>query len=174
MSEKIENLLGEDRTFDPPSSIVENANATQEWFDLANEDRLAYWQKQALERITWYKEPKEILDDSDAPFYKWFKDGELNLSYNCLDRHLETDADRIAFYWEGEPGDSQEITYQDLYERVCKLSNGLKELGVKKGDRIAIYLGMTPEIVISMLACARIGAVPVSYTHLTLPTIYSV
>ena len=74
MSEKIENLLGEDRTFDPPSTIVENANATQEWFDLANEDRLAYWQKQALERITWYKEPKEILDDSDAPFYKWFKD----------------------------------------------------------------------------------------------------
>ena len=99
------------------------------------------------------------MDDSDAPFYKWFKDGELNLAYNCLDRHLETDADRIAFYWEGEPGDSQEITYQDLYERVCKLSNGLKELGVKKGDRIAIYLGMTPEIVISMLACARIGAV---------------
>ena len=159
MSEKIENLLGENRTFDPPSSIVENANATKEWFDLAEEDRLAYWQKQALERITWYKEPTEILDDSDAPFYKWFKDGELNLSYNCLDRHLETDGDRVAFYWEGEPGDSQEITYQDLYERVCKLSNGLKELGVKKGDRIAIYLGMTPEIVISMLACARIGAV---------------
>ena len=159
MSEKIENLLGENRTFDPPSSIVENANATKEWFDLAEEDRLAYWQKQALERITWYKEPTEILDDSNAPFYKWFKDGELNLSYNCLDRHLETDGDRVAFYWEGEPGDSQEITYQDLYERVCKLSNGLKELGVKKGDRIAIYLGMTPEIVISMLACARIGAV---------------
>ena len=159
MSEKIENLLGENRTFDPPSSIVENANATKEWFDLAEEDRLAYWQKQALERITWYKEPTEILDDSNAPFYKWFKDGELNLSYNCLDRHLETDGDRVAFYWEGEPGDTQEITYQDLYERVCKLSNGLKELGVKKGDRIAIYLGMTPEIVISMLACARIGAV---------------
>ena len=159
MSEKIENLLGENRTFDPPSSIVENANATNEWFDLAEEDRLAYWQKQALERITWYKEPTEILDDSNAPFYQWFKDGELNLSYNCLDRHLETDGDRVAFYWEGEPGDTQEITYQDLYERVCKLSNGLKELGVKKGDRIAIYLGMTPEIVISMLACARIGAV---------------
>ena len=159
MSEKIENLLGENRTFDPPSSIVENANATKEWFDLAEQDRLAYWQKQALERITWYKEPTEILDDSNAPFYKWFKDGELNLSYNCLDRHLETDGDRVAFYWEGEPGDTQEITYQDLYERVCKLSNGLKELGVKKGDRIAIYLGMTPEIVISMLACARIGAV---------------
>ena len=155
----IRDRLGEDRTFDPPLSIVENANATKEWFDLAEEDRLAYWQKQALERITWYKEPTEILDDSNAPFYQWFKDGELNLSYNCLDRHLETDGDRVAFYWEGEPGDTQEITYQDLYERVCKLSNGLKELGVKKGDRIAIYLGMTPEIVISMLACARIGAV---------------
>ena len=101
MSEKIENLLGENRTFDPPSSIVENANATKEWFDLAEEDRLAYWQKQALERITWYKEPTEILDDSNAPFYQWFKDGELNLSYNCLDRHLETDGDRVAFYWEG-------------------------------------------------------------------------
>ena len=159
MSEKIENLLGENRTFDPPSSIVENANATKEWFDLAEEDRLAYWQKQALERIALYKEPSEIFDVSNAPFYRGFIDGELNLSYNCLDRHLETDGDRVAFYWEGEPGDTQEITYQDLYERVCKLSNGLKELGVKKGDRIAIYLGMTPEIVISMLACARIGAV---------------
>ena len=89
MSEKIENLLGEDRTFDPPSSIVENANATQEWFDLANEDRLAYWQKQALERITWYKEPKEILDDSDAPFYKWFEDGVTNTCYNALDIHID-------------------------------------------------------------------------------------
>ena len=81
MSEKIENLLGEDRTFDPPSSIVENANATQEWFDLANEDRLAYWQKQALERITWYKEPNEILDDSDAPFYKWLYKSHDNLTW---------------------------------------------------------------------------------------------
>ena len=115
MSEKIENLLGENRSFDPPSSIVANANATKEWFDLAEKDRLVYWQKQALERITWYKEPTEILDDSNAPFYKWFKDGELNLSYNCLDRHLETDVDRVAFYWEGEHGDYQEITYKDLY-----------------------------------------------------------
>ena len=106
-----------------------------------------------------YKEPTEVLDDSNAPFYKWFKDGELNLSYNCLDRHLETDADRVAFYWEGEPGDTQEITYQDLYERVCRLSNALKKLNVGKCDRVAIYLGMTPEIVVAMLACARIGAV---------------
>ena len=159
MNEKIENLLEENRKFSPSENLVNNANATSEWFTEANEDRIEFWKKQALERITWYKEPTEVLDDSNAPFYKWFKDGELNLSYNCLDRHLETDADRVAFYWEGEPGDTQEITYQDLYERVCRLSNALKKLNVGKGDRVAIYLGMTPEIVVSMLACARIGAV---------------
>ena len=158
MNEKIENLLKEDRKFPPSEHLVKNANAPSSWYDEANEDRLKFWQKQALTRISWFKEPTEILDDSNPPFFKWFKDGELNLSYNCLDRHLESDGDRIAFYWEGEPGDTQEITYQDLYERVCKLSNALKKLGVEKGDRVAIYLGMTPEIVVSMLACARIGA----------------
>ena len=159
MNEKIENLLKEDRKFPPSEHLVKNANAPSSWYDEANEDRLKFWQKQALSRISWFKEPTEILDDSNPPFFKWFKDGELNLSYNCLDRHLESDGDRVAFYWEGEPGDTQEITYQDLYERVCKLSNALKKLGVEKGDRVAIYLGMTPEIVVSMLACARIGAV---------------
>ena len=159
MNEKIENLLNEDRLFEPSEELKNNANATSEWFKNAEEDRLEYWKQQALNRITWFKEPTEVLDDSNAPFFKWFSDGELNLSYNCLDRHLETDGDRVAYYWEGEPGDTQEITYRDLYERVCKLSNALKSLGVQKGDRIAIYLGMTPEIVVSMLACARIGAV---------------
>ena len=159
MSEKIENLLEENRKFSPSESLTKNANATSGWYQEANENRLEFWKKQALERITWFKEPTEVLDDSNAPFYKWFKDGELNLSYNCLDRHLENDGDRIAFYWEGEPGDTQEITYRNLYERVCKLSNALKKLNVGKGDRVAIYLGMTPEIVVSMLACARIGAV---------------
>ena len=159
MNDKIENLLEENRKFSPKTELTQNANATSEWFDDANENRLEFWKKQALERITWFKEPSEILDDSNPPFFKWFKDGELNLSYNCLDRHLETDADRVAFYWEGEPGDTQQITYQDLYERVCRLSNALKKLNVKKGDRVAIYLGMTPEIVVAMLACARIGAV---------------
>jgi acetyl-CoA synthetase len=110
MNEKIENLLEENRKFSPSENLVNNANATSDWFTEANEDRIEFWKKQALERITWYKEPTEVLDDSNAPFYKWFKDGELNLSYNCLDRHLETDADRVAFYWEGEPGDTQEIT----------------------------------------------------------------
>ena len=130
MNEKIENLLKENRKFSPSEDLVNNANATSDWFTQAKIDRLDFWKKQALERITWYKEPTEVLDDSNAPFYKWFKDGELNLSYNCLDRHLETDADKVAFYWEGEPGDTQEITYQDLYERVCKLSNALKKLNV--------------------------------------------
>ena len=155
MNEKIENLLKEDRKFPPSEHLVKNANAPSSWYDEANEDRLKFWQKQALSRISWFKEPTEILDDANPPFFKWFKDGELNLSYNCLDRHLESDGDRVAFYWEGEPGDTQEISYQDLYERVCKLSNALKKLGVEKGDRVAIYLGMTPEIVVSMLACAR-------------------
>ena len=159
MNEKIENLLEENRTFEPSKELKNNANATNEWFKDAEKDRLEYWKKQALNRISWFKEPTEVLDDSNPPFFKWFKDGELNLSYNCLDRHLETDGKRVAYYWEGEPGDTQEITYKDLYERVCKLSNALKSLGVKKGDRVAIYLGMTPEIIVSMLACARIGAV---------------
>ena len=159
MSEKIENLLNEDRKFKPSNKLSSNANATNDWFEQAKQDRLEFWKKQALERISWFKEPTEVLDDSNPPFYKWFKDGELNLSYNCLDRHLESDGDRVAYYWEGEPGDTQIITYRDLYERVCKLSNALKKLGVSKGDRVAIYLGMTPEIVVSMLACARIGAV---------------
>ena len=159
MNEKIENLLEENRTFEPSKELKNNANATNEWFKDAENDRLEYWKKQALNRISWFKEPTEVLDDSNPPFFKWFKDGELNLSYNCLDRHLETDGKRVAYYWEGEPGDTQEITYKDLYERVCKLSNALKSLGVKKGDRVAIYLGMTPEIIVSMLACARIGAV---------------
>ncbi len=159
MNEKIENLLEENRTFKPSEELIKNANATDEWFKDAENDRLEYWKKQALDRISWFKEPTEVLDDSNPPFFKWFKDGELNISYNCLDRHLETDSDRVAYYWEGEPGDTQEITYRDLYERVCKLSNALKSLGVQKGDRVAIYLGMTPEIVVSMLACARVGAV---------------
>ena len=159
MSEKIENLLEENRTFEPSEELKKNANATDKWFKEAESNRLDYWKKQALNRISWFKEPTEVLDDSNPPFFKWFKDGELNLAYNCLDRHLDTDSERVAYYWEGEPGDTQEITYGDLYQRVCKLSNALKSLGVQKGDRVAIYLGMTPEIVVSMLACARIGAV---------------
>ena len=99
------------------------------------------------------------LDDSEAPFYRWFSDGTLNLSYNCLDRHLETGGDKVAYHWEGEPGDRRTITYSDLHAEVCKFANVLIELGVERGDRVAIYMGMIPELPVAMLACARIGAI---------------
>ncbi|MBU1227533.1 MAG: acetate--CoA ligase [Actinobacteria bacterium] len=154
----IEALTFEERVFPPSDEFVAQANAGPEIYEEAEKDWLGFWQKQALERITWFKEPTEVLDDSNAPFFKWFADGQLNISYNCLDRHLETGGDKVAYYWEGEPGDSRVITYQQLYEEVCQVANGLAGLGVKKGDRVALYLGMVPELAISMLACARLGA----------------
>jgi acetyl-CoA synthetase len=155
----IENLMTEDRLFPPSEEFVAAANAGAEIYDEADADYLAFWKKQALSRVSWYKEPTVVLDDSNAPFFKWFSDGEVNVSYNCLDRHLEDNGDKVAFYWIGEPGDTQDITYKDLYERVTKLANGLKSLGVEKGDRVAIYLGMVPELPVALLACARIGAI---------------
>jgi acetyl-CoA synthetase len=112
-----------------------------------------------LDRITWFKEPAEVLDDSNLPFYKWFQDGELNLSYNCLDRHLSDHGDQVAYHWVGEPGDARTVTYDDLAKEVNKFANGLKTLGLEKGDRVAIYMGMILELPIAMLACARLGLV---------------
>jgi len=155
----IENLMTEDRLFPPSDEFAAAANAGAEIYTEADADYLAFWKKQALSRLTWFKEPTVVLDDSNAPFFKWFSDGELNVSYNCLDRHLEDKGDKVAFHWVGEPGDTQDITYRDLYERVTKLANGLKSLGVEKGDRVAIYLGMVPELPVALLACARIGAI---------------
>jgi acetyl-CoA synthetase len=154
----IEALTFEERVFPPSDEFVAQANVGPEIYEEAEKDWLGFWQKQALERITWFKEPEQVLDDSEAPFFKWFADGQLNVSYNCLDRHLETGGDKVAFYWEGEPGDTRVITFKDLYEEVCQVANGLADLGVKKGDRVALYLGMVPELAISMLACARLGA----------------
>lgn len=154
----IENLLREERLFPPADAFAEQANAGKELYIEADEDFVAYWKRQALERITWFKEPTEGLDDSDAPFFKWFADGELNVSYNCLDRHLETGGDKVAFHWVGEPGDTRDITYQELSDDVNRFANGLRSLGVEKGDRVAIYMGMVPELAVAMLACARIGA----------------
>ncbi len=155
----IENLMTEDRLFPPSDEFAAVANAGAEIYAEADADYLAFWKKQALSRLTWFKEPTVVLDDSKAPFFKWFTDGEINVSYNCLDRHLEDKGDKVAFHWVGEPGDTQDITYKDLYERVTKLANGLKSLGVEKGDRVAIYLGMVPELPVALLACARIGAI---------------
>jgi acetyl-CoA synthetase len=153
------NLLTEDRVFTPSEEFVARANATPSIYERSEADYVGFWREQALERITWHKEPTLTLDDSNPPFFKWFSDGELNLSYNCLDRHLDTQGDKVAYHFVGEPGDTRTITYRDLYEDVTRLANGLKDLGVTRGDRVAIYMGMIPELPVAMLACARIGAI---------------
>ncbi len=154
----IENLLEENRTFPPPRDFADNAVAKPDLYEEAANDYIAYWTRQAKERITWFTEPQEGLDDSNAPFFRWFADGELNISYNCLDRHLENGGDKVAYHWVGEPGDTRTITYQELSDEVNRFANGLRSLGVTKGDRVAIYMGMVPELPVAMLACARIGA----------------
>ncbi|MFZ0626009.1 MAG: acetate--CoA ligase [Acidimicrobiia bacterium] len=159
MSEALENLLREDRTFEPSHEFVAQANAKPGVHQEAAADYLAFWRKQAMDRITWYTEPTEVLDDSNPPFFKWFADGELNLSYNCLDRHLADHGDQVAYHWIGEPGDTRDLTYGQLHEEVCKFANGLKSLGLERGDRVAIYMGMVPELPIAMLACARLGLI---------------
>ncbi len=159
MSQALENLLQEDRIFPPSDEFMAQANARPGIHEEAAADTRAFWMEQALDRITWFKEPTEILDDSNPPFFKWFKDGELNLAYNCLDRHLEEHGDQIAYHWIGEPGDTRALTYQDLADEVSRFANGLKSLGLQKGDRVAVYMGMVPELPIAMLACARLGVV---------------
>ncbi|HEX9763200.1 MAG TPA: AMP-binding protein, partial [Acidimicrobiia bacterium] len=159
MSETLENLLREDRTFPPPPAFTAQANARPGIHEEAAADYLAFWKRNALERISWFKEPTVVLDDTNPPFFKWFPDGELNLSYNCLDRHLADHGDQVAYHWIGEPGDTRTLTYADLAKEVNHLANGLKSLGLERGDRVAIYMGMIPELPIAMLACARLGLV---------------
>ncbi len=159
MSQALENLLTENRTFEPAPEFAAQANARPGIHQEAAEDYLAFWMEQALSRITWHKEPTRILDDSNPPFFKWFADGELNISFNCLDRHLEAHGDQVAYHWVGEPGDARTLTYSDLHADVCRFANGLKSLGLERGDRVAIYMGMVPELPIAMLACARLGLV---------------
>ena len=159
MSQALENLLSEDRKFPPAPEFTAQANAQSGIHEQAAGDYLAFWQKEALSRITWVTEPTVVLDDSNPPFFKWFSDGELNLSYNCVDRHLATHGDQVAYHWVGEPGDTRVLTYSDLHAEVCRFANGLKSLGLETGDRVAIYMGMVPELPIAMLACARLGLV---------------
>ncbi|MGK5552706.1 acetate--CoA ligase [Actinomadura kijaniata] len=156
--ETLSNLLQETRRFPPPAELAENANVTADAYDEAAADRLAFWEKQAR-RLSWSREWDQVLDWSNPPFAKWFVGGELNVAYNCVDRHVEAGRGaKVAFHWEGEPGDTRTLTYADLQREVNKAANALLELGVRKGDRVAIYLPMIPELPISMLACARIGA----------------
>jgi len=158
MSETLENLLREDRRFPPPRPLADSANVKADAYEEAQRDRLAFWEKQAR-RLHWAKEWDTVLDWSNPPFAKWFVGGQLNAAYNCLDRHVEAGlGDRVAIYWEGEPGDTRTITYADLHRSVCQAANALTDLGVAAGDRVVIYLPMIPEAVVAMLACARIGA----------------
>jgi acetyl-CoA synthetase len=155
----LSNLLHENRRFEPPAELAASANVTAEAYDEADKDRLGFWAKQA-ERLTWAEPFTEVLDWSNPPFAKWFVGGKINAAYNCVDRHVEAgNGDKVAYHWVGEPeDDTRDITYAQLKDEVCQAANALTDLGVKAGDRVAIYMPMIPETVVAMLACARIGA----------------
>jgi acetyl-CoA synthetase len=154
----IDALLSEDRFFEPPAGFRERAVVRDPGvYEEANRDFEAFWAEQARE-LTWTR-PWDTVMDWDPPWVTWFAGGQLNASVNCLDRHVDAGGgDKVAFYWEGEPGDTRVLTYRELLDEVCRLANALRSLGVGKGDRVNIYLGMVPELPIAMLACARIGA----------------
>jgi acetyl-CoA synthetase len=155
----IEDYFVESRTFEPSAEFREGALVTdRSLYDEAAADPVAFWARQARELITWFRDFDEPLV-WDLPFAQWFVGGELNVSYNCLDRHVEAGrGDQIAYHWEGEPGDTRTITYAELHDEVCRFANVLKSLGVGRGDRVGIYMPMIPELPIAMLACTRIGA----------------
>src|ERR687892_944124 len=155
----IEDFLVEERTFPPPAAFKADALVTgAEIYDEAEADWQGFWAKQAAELVTWYDEWHTVLE-WDLPFARWFVGGTLNVSYNCLDRHVDAGlGERVAYHWEGEPGDTRTITYADLLDEVQRFANVLRGLGVAKGDRVAIYMPMIPELPVAMLACTRIGA----------------
>jgi acetyl-CoA synthetase len=159
VEERLEQLLqvGE---FAPPPDFAAHAQVRDlAVYDKAAADGPAWWAEQARQRLDWETPFSAVLDDSNPPFYTWFADGRLNASYNCLDRHvLAGRGDRVAFHWRGEEGEERDVTYADLLADVQRLASGLKARGVRKGDVVGIYLPMIPEVVVAMLACARIGA----------------
>lgn len=159
MSSQIDHLLNEDRRFAPSPEFAANAVATADLYAQADADREAFWAEQAR-ALHWHTPFTQVLDWSNPPFAKWFDDGELNVAYNCLDRHVEAgNGDRVALLWEGEPGDSRKVTYAELTDEVKRVANVLTDLGVDAGDRVAIYLPMIPEAIAAMLAVARLGAI---------------
>ena len=158
MSETLSNLLREERRFPPSPEFTAGANVDASVYAAADADRLAFWEQQAR-RLSWEKEWDQVLDWTGRPVARWFVGGRLNVAYNCVDRHVEAGhGDQVAYHWEGEPGDARTLTYAQLQDEVCRAANALVELGVRTGDRVAIYLPMIPETVIAMLACARLGA----------------
>jgi acetyl-CoA synthetase len=160
----IKSVLQESRLFDPPAVLAQTAaisgmSAYNALCAEAEKDYEGFWARLAREHVEWKQPFTKVLDESNAPFYKWFEDGKLNASYNCLDRNLTNgNADKYAIVFEADDGSVSTVTYRQLHERVCKFANGLKSLGVKKGDRVLIYIPMTIEGVIAMQACARVGA----------------
>ena len=158
----IESVLTETRLFEPSADMVQQAavSGMDAYNALCAEAELDYegfWAKLARELLIWYKPFTQVLDESDAPFYRWFGDGELNVSYNCLDRHLATQPDKTAIIFEGDDGTVTQVSYQELYHRVCQFANALKTLKLNVGDRVVIYLPMSVEAVVAMQACARLG-----------------
>ncbi len=153
----IEALMDEQRTFAPSREFVAQANISSASVYKDGEDYETFWGKQA-DSLLWRKKWTKVLDWSNPPFAKWFVDAKLNVTESCLDRHLEKNGDKVAYFFVGEQGDERTVTYRQLYEEVCQLANGLASLGVSKGDRVAIYMGMTVELPIALLACARLGA----------------
>jgi acetyl-CoA synthetase len=147
-------------TFDPPAEFVKHALLSDpKVYEDADADWKGWWVKQANE-LSWFTEPTKDLNDSDPPFYKWFEDGTINASYNCVDRHVEAgNGDRVAYYWHGEEGEERTVTYADLHRDVQRFANALKDLGIERGDVVGIFLPMIPEVAVAMLACARIGAI---------------
>jgi acetyl-CoA synthetase len=158
IEQEIQELLDQE-TFEPPAEFVERALISDESvYEAAAEDPVAWWETQA-DALDWFERWDTGLDESDAPFYRWFTGGTLNASYNCLDRHVENGkGDKVAIHWRGEDGEERDVTYADLHRDVQKLANALKDHGIGKGDVVGIYLPMIPEVVVAMLACARIGA----------------
>ncbi len=158
-NETLSNLMHEERRFEPPAELAAEANLKAEAYERAAADRLGFWEQQA-DRLDWAQRWDTVLDWDNPPFAKWFVGGKLNAAYNCVDRHVEAGrGDKVAFHWVGEPADdTRTITYADLQDEVCRAANALTELGVKTGDRVAIYMPMIPETVVTMLACARLGA----------------
>ena len=163
MSARIESVLSEKRVFPPAPAFVKQANisgmdAYRALVAEAEKDFEGFWARLAREHLLWHKPFTKTLDESKAPFFRWFYDGETNASYNCLDRHLKTQPDKTAILFEADDGKVTKIKYQDLYHEVCRMANALKAHGVKTGDRVLIYMPMSIQVVVAMQACARIGA----------------
>jgi len=162
-SSTIETVLQEKRVFPPSPAMVKQANisgmdAYRKLVAEAEKDFEGFWARLARETLAWSKPFTKVLDESKAPFFRWFYDGELNASYNCLDRHLKTQPDKTAIIFEADDGKVTKISYQNLYREVCRFANALKAKGIQKGDRVLIYMPMSIQAVVAMQACARIAA----------------